>query len=171
MEQIKNVVIIPKYDSVYSPFYNDSDGVFIDGVEYKSVASYMDKHPTAAFQKAFLAKFTQHVHYQKQISCLEHASIAWMPADDWEHQITYSFTYIVSELQKYSDNEWISMFGPWANTVNANLVKDRIQYAKNAQVFMGKQQALFVSLVWINKKVYECTYDKRLEKLMNSILT
>lgn len=155
-------------DHPFSPHYKDKDGVFIDGTEYPSVACYMKDHPAASLDDVYLCKFTQHIHYQKHVDLLIKCHPSWQYTEEWEIGLKRSMVYVHEELKNRTDVEWIELFGYWTKTANRECISDRIQYINACQPFMGRSKALFLSLIWVNKRLYSCLYDRRVEKTLES---
>lgn len=159
---------IHKNNCILSPHYEDEDGVFIKGKQYSSVAEYMNIFPNERLHEVLLAKFTQHIYYQKYINELKNA-ILYEKQLSWELDLEDAYAYVWEQLRPYKHDEVITSFDKWVWAAGPDLTSERLEFFYSAQPFVGRDKAMFFSLVWVNKKIYQCSYDKRVEKTLRSL--
>lgn len=163
--------------SPHSPHALDIQGVFISGKEYASVAAYMEEASDGSFDAlsaALLAKYTQYIYLQKSLCDAQvvsvYASSTRQHEHAWEQHLQASYEYVRAQLQSYSDEELMKLMHVTYTDYDSELMKERLRFFRSSQTFIGRDKALFLSLVWINRLIYQCTYDKRVEKTLRSLV-
>lgn len=158
----------------FSPHYKDGDKIFVNGKEYDSVGDCMRTNPGLSLQSVYLSKFVQHIHYQPGfISLVSSAEwhIGWEMSEEWELGILDAVRYVYEQVRGRPDEDWVCAFGPWSLSAGHDNIQERIRYINASQPFVGRDMALFLSLVWVNKRIYNCSYDRRVEKTLHSYST
>lgn len=160
--------------SLHSPHRLDVQGVFINGKEYASVAAYMQEAGDGSCDSlslAMLAKYTQYIHLQKPLC---DAQVVSVHEHDhgyaWEQHLPVSYEYVQTQLRPYSDEDIMQLMHVSYTDYDSELMKERLRFFRSSQPFIGRDKALFLSLVWINRLIYQCTYDKRVEKTLRSLI-
>ena len=163
-------------DSFLSPIYNDYDGIFYNGQLYSSVMDFILMNPSYTrdtITDLVLCKFTQHLHYQKQLmdTCNKQLRFQNVVDESMHEDIMHAYQAVYATLKQPSDvelNEVLDKHGlmsmPHGDKRNKTL-----QFFRSALPFKGRNQALFLTLVYANKLIHGCIYDRRVEKVLMSL--
>lgn len=176
------MAIIRKHE-VISPLYKDDDGILYNGKIFSSIYDFIDKvikYDQTDLAEIVLGKFTQHIYYQKQlmaiISTLENskARIVFedVPGGASIHEdLVIAYQQVACLLKMPSMDELNTIFDRQGlRHIPHGEKRDTVmRFYKSALPFKGKNQALFLTLVYANKLVYGCIYDRRVEKMLLSL--
>lgn len=158
-----------------SPYFNDDDGILYHGKVYSSVMDYIlreaDYNPDD-LAELVLGKFTQHVYYQKRLDTLSEVAFQDIPIHSKEHtNLAHAYQTVATWLRLPDQNELNVMFNAHGlrHIPYGEKREKAIRFFLSALPFKGKNQALFLTLVYANKLVYGCMYDRRVEKMLLSL--
>lgn len=161
-----------------SPCFSDFDGIFYNGNVYASVIDYIEQEAVYQEDQLFelvLCKFTQHIHYQKELlnifSIDSHVRFDSVSDSKLHSDIIKAYNNVSESLKNESNdelNDMLDKHGLGHMTQGEKRTK-AISFYRSALPFKGKNQALFLTLVFANKLMHGCTYDRRVEKVLLSL--
>lgn len=161
------IVVDPS--SPHSPYFEDA--ILIENKEWLRVIDYVEAHPDVeeALFAGLLQKYCQKLHLQK-IFGDRVAPPAFVGFDDaMRGRLEHCHGLLRRQLRPYEATELDDLM-PRLPLELDELRKDRVRFFRSCQPFVGFDRALHLSIFWINKKIYKCTYDSTIEKVLRSFL-
>lgn len=163
------------HDSVHSPFFSHPSPLYIEGRFYTSVAEYMSQcteSTCANLLKGMMAKYSQNIHLQKvfhdnNVSLVfDKTSIASVPG--WVEYLDHVYAQVADQYSLCFDAHRLLCIVPREDGESHEDWVLRTQYFHAAQPAVGRDRAVYLSRLWLDKRMKKVTYDYELEEEISS---
>lgn len=158
---MKEVVFMIDETNPHSPFRPER--LCIDGAMYRGVFDYMQTRDPQHLLEAMMAKYSQHIYLQK-VFCDANLRLEHVKSDDhppWMALIEDAYTHCREQFRPITDVTELSRLMPMQEPSSDWL--RRTTYFALAQPACGRDRAVHLSRLWLDKRLFKKRYDPATE--------